>query len=105
MKAISVNQFPMNQPSTEDRLDKTAGRNSVPPQTELTTQEAADLLNVSRPFVLQQIEAGALPHHQVDQQQLIHYSDLMAYKERVDRETSIAIDEMVAISEELGLYD
>jgi excisionase family DNA binding protein len=98
MKMIAGNRSPMNQPSTEDRLDKTAGRDSIPSQTELTTQEAADLLNVSQLFLLKQIEAGVLPHHQVDQHQLIHYSDLIAYKERVDRETSIAIDEMATIA-------
>jgi hypothetical protein len=37
-------------------------------------------------------------YRMVDQHQLIHYSDLMAYKERVDRETSIAIDEMATIA-------
>jgi hypothetical protein len=47
MKTIAGNRSPMNQPSTEDRLDKTARRDSIPSQTELTTQEAADLLNVS----------------------------------------------------------
>ena len=77
----------------------------VPIQAELTTQEAAELLNVSRPFVIKQIEAGLIPHHKVGKHRRIHFNDLIAYKEQTDRSTSAALDEMVAISQEMGLYD
>jgi excisionase family DNA binding protein len=91
-----------------DVLTEMAQGNSVslvPIHAELTTQEAADLLNVSRPFLIKQIEAGELPHHKVGKHRRINFNDLMVYKERVDRESSEALDEMVAISQELGLYD
>lgn len=57
------------------------------------------------PFLIKQIEAGELPHHKVGKHRRINFNDLMVYKERVDRESAEAIDEMVAISQELGLYD
>jgi excisionase family DNA binding protein len=67
--------------------------------------EAADLLNVSRPYLIKKIEAGELPHHKVGRHRRIHFNDLMVYKERSDREAAAAFDEMVAISQELGFYD
>jgi excisionase family DNA binding protein len=91
-----------------DVLAQMAQGNSVslvPIHAELTTQEAADLLNVSRPYLIKQIEAGELPHHKVGRHRRIHFNDLMVYKERIDREASAALDEMVAISQDLGLYD
>jgi excisionase family DNA binding protein len=91
-----------------DVLNQMAQGNSVslvPIQAELTTQEAADLLNVSRPFLIKQIDQGEIPHHKVGKHRRINFNDLMVYKERVDREASDALDEIVAISEELGLYD
>lgn len=89
-------------------LNQMAQGNSVslvPIHAELTTQEAADLLNVSRPFLIKQIDAGKLPHHKIGKHRRINFNDLMAYQEKVDREASAALDEMVAISQELGLYD
>jgi excisionase family DNA binding protein len=91
-----------------DVLNQMAQGNSVtlvPIHTELTTQEAADLLNVSRPFLIKQIDPGAIPHHKVGNHRRIKFNDLMVYKERVDQEALAALDEIVAISEELGLYD
>jgi excisionase family DNA binding protein len=89
-------------------LNQMAQGNSVslvPIHAELTTQEAADLLNVSRPFLIKKIDAGELPHHKVGKHRRINFNDLMVYKEQVDRAADAALDEIVAISEELGLYD
>ena len=72
---------------------------------ELTTQEAADLLNVSRPYLIKQIEAGAIPHHKVGRHRRIRFDDLMVYKQQIHEKSSRALDEMVALSEEMGLYD
>jgi excisionase family DNA binding protein len=91
-----------------DVLNQMAQGNSVslvPIHAELTTQEAADLLNVSRPFLIKQIDQGEVPYHKVGKHRRIKFNDLMVYKERVDQEASDALDEIVAISEELGLYD
>jgi excisionase family DNA binding protein len=91
-----------------DVLNQMAQGNSVslvPIHAELTTQEAADLLNVSRPFLIKQIDQGEIPHHKVGKHRRINFNDLICYKERVDQEASAALDEIVAISEELGLYD
>lgn len=72
---------------------------------ELTIQTAADLLNVSRSFLIDKIESGEIPHHKVGIHYRIHFNDLVVYQERLDLATSQALDEMVAISQALGLYD
>jgi excisionase family DNA binding protein len=77
----------------------------IPIHAELTTQEAADLLNVSRPYLIKQIEAGKIPHHKIGRHRRIRFNDLIAYKERVDADRAQAIDELVAQTEALGLYD
>lgn len=77
----------------------------IPIHAELTTQEAADLLNVSRPYLIKQIEAGKIPHHKVGRHRRIRFDDLMTYKEQQAVSQSQAMDELVAETEALGLYD
>ena len=74
-------------------------------QADLTTQEAAKLLNVSHPYLIDKIESGEIPHHEVGHHCQIGFEDLMAYKRQVNATSSQALDEMVALSEEMGLYD
>ncbi len=76
-----------------------------PLHTELTTMEAADILNVSRPYLVKLLEANEIPYHKVGRHRRIRMEDLLAYKEKTDRESRAAMDELVALSEELGLYD
>ncbi len=59
----------------------------MPYKYELSTQEAAGILNVSRPFVVKELEAGRIPFHKVGTHRRIAFNDLMAYKGRT-RETS-----------------
>jgi excisionase family DNA binding protein len=77
----------------------------IPIHAELTTQEAADLLNVSRPYLIKQIEAGEIPHHKIGRHRRIRFDDLMRYREGIDRDRSKALDELVAQTEALELYD
>jgi excisionase family DNA binding protein len=53
----------------------------VPQKHELTTQEAADLLNVSRPFLIKEIEAGRIAHRKVNRHRRIEMKDLYAYQQ------------------------
>lgn len=75
----------------------------VPVQAELTTQQAADLLNVSRPFLVKQLEAGAIPFHKVGRHRRIRFADVMAYRDRLDRQGTEAADELSVQAQELGL--
>jgi excisionase family DNA binding protein len=71
----------------------------------INQQAAAEILNVSVPFLQQWLAAGELPFREVGSQVLLLRSDVIAYRDRLDERSSQSLDEMVAISEELGLYD
>lgn len=73
----------------------------VPHHAELTTQEAADILNVSRPHLVQQLEAGAIPYHKVGTHRRIKMSDLMAYRKKSRELSRAALQELADQAQEL----
>jgi excisionase family DNA binding protein len=77
----------------------------VPVNKELTTQEAADILNVSRPYLVKLLEEGKIPYGMVGTHRRIRFSDLMEYKRQREAERSRRLTELAQMSEDLGLYD
>jgi excisionase family DNA binding protein len=72
---------------------------------ELTTGQAADLLGVSRPTVVSLVDRGALAAARVGTHRRIRTVDVLAYRDRARQDRSAALDELAAVSDELGLYD
>jgi len=78
----------------------------VPVHAELTSQEAADLLNVSRPHLVKMLEEGAIPFTKTGRHRRIRFSDLMAVKQRRDEESQAAMEALANQAQELGMgYD
>ena len=75
----------------------------VPTETEITTQQAADLLNVSRPYLVGMIERGELPARMVGNQRRLPLVDVLAYKADNQAKRLEVLAEMTAIDQELGL--
>ena len=75
----------------------------IPVAAELTTQEAADLLNVSRPYFVKLLDDGKIPCRTVGRYRRVRYEDLMKYQQLADAKRQTAMDSLVAQAQELGL--
>ncbi|MBZ0189421.1 MAG: helix-turn-helix domain-containing protein [Candidatus Obscuribacterales bacterium] len=71
----------------------------------LTTQEAANLLNVSRPHLIKLLEKGAIPFERVGTHRRIRFEDLMEYKHNRDKERRKSLKKLTQMAQEAGLYD
>jgi excisionase family DNA binding protein len=89
-----------------DILDEMAQGNAVsivPIHAELTTQEAADFLNVSRPYLVGLLEGGLLPFHKVGTHRRVKFRDLMAYREKSQSARRNALSALTKEAQELGM--
>jgi excisionase family DNA binding protein len=77
----------------------------VPVVQDLTTQQAAGMLGVSRPFFVKLLESGKLPFHLTGTHRRVYLKDLLAYKQYRDRERREALDRMAQEAEDAGIYD
>lgn len=87
-------------------LTETADGNAVtliPLHAELTTRQAADYLNVSRPHVVKLIEEGRIPHHKVGTHRRIRFVDVAAFKAAQEARRRDALDALSAEAQELGM--
>lgn len=75
----------------------------IPSNKEFTTQEAADLLNVSRPFVIKLLEEGKIPFHKVGAHRRIKAQDLMTYRRAGEEESLEAFQELAKLSQKMEL--
>lgn len=77
----------------------------MPTDQEFTTVEAANFLNVSRPFVIKEIEAGRLPHRKVGSHRRVALEDLLAYAQKMRAQQTRALERLADNARELGLND
>ena len=78
------------------------GLTLVPEGAELTTVQAAAILNVSRPFLIKLLDEGAIPHRKVGTHRRIRMDDVMSYKTRIDREREAVLEELTREAQEQG---
>lgn len=75
----------------------------IPIHAELTTREAADLLGVSRPFLIKLIDQGKLPHRMVGSHRRVQFKDVMEYQRRSETDRRAALAQLAEDAQKLGL--
>ena len=76
----------------------------VPVDRELTTQQAADLLNASRPYLVRLLDEGTIAYTKTGRHRRVRFDDLIAYKRRRDDERRSTLRELTQLNQEMGLY-
>lgn len=77
----------------------------APVHQRLTTQEAADLLGVSRPTLVKLLETGEIPFEQPGRHRRVRLADVLAYRERSSVARRDALDRMVEIADDADMYE
>ena len=77
----------------------------VPDNQAVTTQRAADLLGMSRPFFVKLLETGAMAYHRIGNQRRVYLREVLAYAQKRDNERQAALDRLSRAAAAAGLYD
>ena len=75
----------------------------IPENAELTSVQAAEVLNVSRPFLIKLLDDNVLPHRKVGKHRRIRMEDVMAYKSKIDRDREAVLDQLAREAQEMGM--
>ena len=76
----------------------------VPVGRQLTSQQAANLLNVSRQYLVRLLDEGRIPFTRTGKHRRVRIEDVLAFKKNRDRERKVALDELTQLSEDVGGY-
>ena len=76
------------------------GLTLIPENAELTSVQAADVLNVSRPFLIKLLEDNVLPHRKVGKHRRVRMEDVMAYKAKIDFDRQVVLDQLALEGQE-----
>jgi excisionase family DNA binding protein len=77
----------------------------APHHTTLTTQQAADLIGVSRPTLIKLLDEGEIAYTQPGRHRRLRLSDVLAYRDRIRHERDQRLDELADLSDKAGLYE
>lgn len=75
----------------------------IPVHAEMTTQEAADYLNVSRPFLIGLLKGDQIPYRKIGTHRRVKFEDVKAYKDRINLEREKALDALAAEAQDLNM--
>jgi excisionase family DNA binding protein len=104
--AVLINGVPLPvSPELEAAVHRAYKGLLAPLPAEMTTSQAAEFLDVSRPFVVKVIKQGGLPYRMVGKHHRIPTAALVEYREKMFHRAKKAADEMARMSQDLGLYD
>jgi len=77
----------------------------IPDNRAITTQRAADILGMSRPFFIKQLESGIMAHHRIGNQRRVYLRDVLEFAKKRDKERFAALDMLARDAFEAGLYE